>query len=92
MKPIIDQVRTIRKNLEGKQKIEVEVIMPMLNILATLARFIEMSHFQGEGDRYLIRDTKAALSLMEKLTKAGPGDIIQITAEEHKEAERIIKL
>jgi len=89
---IKDQIKRVRAYTSGCHQVPVESLTSALDSISSLCRFIEVAQKHDGGDRYLIRDTKASLSLVEKLSKAEPGEIVLLTAQEHEAATKIIKV
>ena len=85
-------ISNIRSSLERNAKIDREIAITLLEAASNLTRILEQYLCGKEYQRYLLRDTKAALSLAEKLTKSQPGEFVHLTAEEFKHAENIIKV
>jgi len=85
-------ISNIRSSLERNSKIDRELAIALLESASNLTRILEQYLVHKEYQRYLLRDTKSALSLAEKLTKSGPGDYVHLTEAELKAAEKIIKV
>lgn len=85
-------IAAIKSNLTGEPNVKKEALIAALEANAKLTRIIEQILSSKEYSRYLIRDTKESLSLVEKLTKSGPGEIIALTDDEWKALKDLRKL
>ncbi len=90
-------IANIKTGLTQDPQVSAEALKAVLEATSNLTRVIEtaMTHRyldNRQDDRILLRDTKSALSLAEKLTKSQPGEFVHLTAEELKHAEKIIRV
>jgi len=85
-------IANIRSSLERNATVDRETATALLEAASNLTRILEQYLCRKEYSRYLLRDTKAALSLAEKLTKSQPGGFVHLTEAELKAAEKIIKV
>ena len=89
-------IATIKSNLTGESDVKTEALIAALSASleanANLTRVIEQTVSNQQYSRYLIRDTKESLSLVEKLTKSGPAEIIFLSDDEWKASKELRKL
>ena len=89
-------IATIKSNLTGESNVKEEALIASLSASleanANLTRVIEQTLGNKEYSRYLIRDTKESLSLIEKLTKSDPGEIVALNDDEWKASKELRKL